>query len=268
MKKILLPTDFSESARKACEYAINLFGDEPVKFVLINSYIIPASTSEMLISISDVLRQNSIENLLTERNFLASQYPEKSKHLEYVSSNGYLDTCLNDLVRQKDVLLIVMGTTGASGLKKFFMGSNAAKVLRNVKCPIITVPHNTQIKTPENISLAVDETFTPSAEVLEPLAEVVRISNANLMPVHIDVSESATASDSSGINDEVLGQEVKNVQSETLLEGLQTFNSDNKIDLLTMVHHKRSFLRGLFDGGNSSEMAMLSAIPLLVLHDK
>ena len=74
MKKILLPTDFSDSARKACEYAINLFGDEPVNFVLVNSYIVPASTSEMLISISDVLRQNSIENLLTERNFLAALY--------------------------------------------------------------------------------------------------------------------------------------------------------------------------------------------------
>ncbi len=269
MKKILLPTDFSDSARKACEYAINLFGDEPVNFVLVNSYIVPASTSEMLISISDVLRQNSIENLLTERNFLAALYPSKSKQLEYISTNGYLDTCLHELTKQHDVQLIVMGTTGASGLKKFFMGSNAAKVLRNVKCPIITVPHTMEVKTPTNICLALDDNFTPSNEVLEPLTEVVRISNANLKPVHIDVNESATAASSANnFEHEVLGHEVQNVHSENVMEGLQAFNTENQIDLLTMIHHKRSFLRGLFDGGNSSEMAMLSNIPLLVLHDK
>ncbi len=268
MKKIILPTDFSESARKACEYAINLFGNEPVNFMLVNSYIIPASTSEMLISISDVLRQNSIENLLAERNFLAALYPEKAKQLEYATYNGYLDTCLYNLSKEHDVQLIVMGTTGASGLKKFFMGSNTAKVLRNVNSPILTVPFHAEVKTPTSISLAVDDIFLPDNEVLEPLTEIVRISNAYLLPFHIEVGESTPATVQATYGNEVLGQTVQNIHSESVLEGLQSFNDKNNIDLLTMIHHKRSFLRGLFDKGNSSEMAMLSGTPLLVLQDK
>lgn len=266
MKKILLPTDFSESARKACEYAINLYGNEPVEFVLVHSYIIPASTSEMLISISDVLRQNSIENLHAERNFLAALYPSKSKQLEYVSLNGYLDTSLNQLLRETDVHLIVMGTTGASGFKKMFMGSNAAKVLRNVNCPIITVPHTAQVKLPSHVSLALDDNFTPDNEVLEPLTELVRITNANLHPVHIEVAEKENNKVMAN-NLQVLGNEVENVPSASVMEGLNNYNEQNQVNLLTMIHHKRSFLQGLFDRGNSSEMAMLSQIPLLVLHD-
>jgi nucleotide-binding universal stress UspA family protein len=38
--------------------------------------------------------------------------------------------------------LIVMGTHGASGIRKFFIGSSAEKVVKIASCPVLTIPSN------------------------------------------------------------------------------------------------------------------------------
>lgn len=268
MKKIILPTDFSEGAEKACEYAINLFGESPVTFVLVNSYVIPTSTSEMLISVNDVLGQSSLENLLRQRNRLTTKFPHIADKLEYLSFNGYLETSLNRLADKGGADLVVMGTSGASGFKRFFIGSNASKVLQEVNCPILTIPFNASSEKPQDIALALDGKYIPTNEVLAPLTEILHLCHAELKPVHINLPE-VPAPSMSWIEEEraLLGFEVENVNSDSVTEGLQVFNRENNIDLLAMIHHKRSFLQQLFKRANSAEMAKLSSIPLLVLHD-
>ncbi len=42
----------------------------------------------------------------------------------------------------ENISLIVMGTNGASGLREFFMGSEAYRVVKNAPCPVLTIPGN------------------------------------------------------------------------------------------------------------------------------
>ena len=44
----------------------------------------------------------------------------------------------------KEIDLIVMGTHGVSGLREFFMGSNAYRVVKNSPSPVITIPGDNQ----------------------------------------------------------------------------------------------------------------------------
>jgi nucleotide-binding universal stress UspA family protein len=44
----------------------------------------------------------------------------------------------------KEIDLIVMGTHGVSGLREFFMGSNAYRVVKNSPCPVMTIPGENQ----------------------------------------------------------------------------------------------------------------------------
>lgn len=274
MKKILLSTDFSPAARKACEYAVQLFKDEPVKYILVNSFEIPASTSEMLISIVDVLSQNSEEGLMREKNHLISLFPDKVNDIDIHSENGYLDNVLRSFIDMGDISLVVMGTTGASVFRKFFLGSHTSSVLHNVNCPILVVPAGSKIKRPYRLALALDSDTAPSRNILAPLKEILDQFHCSLRPVHINTQRIHMKPMHEGnlavqeeVYSKVLGYPVINMRSESVAEGLQNFISEYNIDLLSMIHHQRSFITDFFHNSKSREMAMLSEIPLLVLND-
>lgn len=275
MKTIILPTDFSDSARKACEYALNLFKDEPVNFILLNSYVMPASSAEMLISLNDVLRQSSVEGLQHEREYLASRYPAQANYLQERSEHGYLENVLLRIVRNEPIHMIIMGTTGASGFKKFFFGSNATTVLRNVDAPILTIPNPAVVKKPKTIALALDNYLTPSSKTLAPLMNLVERFDAELRPVHIHhtpVAASTAGTEpieaSEAVNTQVMGRPLENIYAEKVLDGLHNFITENDIDMVVMIHRNRSFLSNLFHSSNTREMAMLSTTPLLVLPEQ
>ena len=70
MKKILLPTDFSDNARNAINYALSLYKDENCKFYLLNTYTpiiynydYRMSAGGYLGEVADVVRENSLEKL-------------------------------------------------------------------------------------------------------------------------------------------------------------------------------------------------------------
>ncbi len=270
MKKILLPTDFSESSRHACEYALNLYQDDDVRFILINTYVMPVSTAEMLISINDVLSQSSEEGLEEEKNYLESTYPDLWNRIEVRSINGFLENVLLKIIQNENIDMIIMGTTGASGFKKFFFGSNAAKVLRHVNCPTLTVPLSAPIVKPANIVLALDGDHLPDLTVIEPLIDVTKRFQAKLEPLHVNTDPMQIESPANAMTNHIpamhaFGNPMQNIKATTVLSGLQSFINSNKVDMLAMIHHKRSFIKELFHHSNTREMAMLGATPLMVL---
>ncbi|RMG83540.1 MAG: universal stress protein, partial [Bacteroidetes bacterium] len=130
MKKILLPTDFSENSLKSIEYAINLFKEETVEYFLLNAYMPPQAGAAMLVSIDDILKEDSIKNLRKLHRKLSEKYNELKFEMSYESVKGTLEYGVQYMVRNYGVDLIVMGTKGASGVKEVLVGSNTAEVVR------------------------------------------------------------------------------------------------------------------------------------------
>ena len=56
---IFVPTDFSEDADKALKYALELARKAKAKIIVFNSYEIPYSTSGMIVSVTDVLKEDA-----------------------------------------------------------------------------------------------------------------------------------------------------------------------------------------------------------------
>ena len=75
MKKIMLLTDFSESSRNACMYAIKLFGDKDVHYTLVNSFMDPSLDAQPLNSILELLRERSNRDLESELTILRKNFP-------------------------------------------------------------------------------------------------------------------------------------------------------------------------------------------------
>src|SRR5690606_3120404 len=81
--------------------------------------------------------------------------------------------------------MIVMGTKGASGLKKIVIGSNAGAVVTKVKCTTLIVPEKASFKPLQEIALPTDFSLSYGIGTLEPLFEMLERCNATLRILHM-----------------------------------------------------------------------------------
>lgn len=141
LKKILVPTDFSEFSDKALNYAVAFAEQFGARLILLH-VVEPAVYPEnymMVPQTFDDLNQNLI-NAAKER--LAKVVLERiSQRFEAESEIrlGRPYTEIVDAAKSKNVDLIIIGTHGYTGLKHVVLGSTAERVVRYAPCPVLTV---------------------------------------------------------------------------------------------------------------------------------
>lgn len=272
-KHIVLPTDFSQNARNASIYAIKLFGVDNVEYTLLNCYSMPHSGADMLISLIDILRAESEEGLEEERIALTTLYPDLTDNLKTTSVNGFLENVLSKINRKERIDVVVMGTTGASGLMKAFWGSTTASVMKRVKVPVLAIPSNLAFNRLQEISIALEPGELAKYRYPAMLRELIELNNASVSLVSVN-DESASSSDTvfkSVANGEIpmpYNAQPFQVIEKDPIEGITHFIDDHKTDLLVMIAHSYGYFKDLFHQSSTREMAMISKVPLLVFHDR
>ena len=141
MKNILLPTDFSENSWNAIKYAIHFFEKETCNFYLLyvnrlnnalindSPYIASGDVLEDVYTTSAKLELNKILKRILK------EFSLNKRHRFYkLSDYNFFIESIRKHVEEKNIDCIVMGTKGASGLKKIIAGSNTGDVITKVKC--------------------------------------------------------------------------------------------------------------------------------------
>jgi nucleotide-binding universal stress UspA family protein len=146
IKSILVPIDFSDVATNALKTAVAIATRQLTTVTLIhvveNTYhLVPAEAGPAmggtLGTILPELLRVAHENL----NALAREV--RTNHdlvVDHVVQTGNPADEICRWAHQKSNDVIVMGTHGASGIREFFMGSNAYRVVKNAPCPVMTIP--------------------------------------------------------------------------------------------------------------------------------
>src|SRR5215470_5568615 len=136
LKNIVFATDFSPAASAALPFAgsiatqfgANLFA---VHAKAPENYALPATE---VWPIANEQLERETESLKTD---LRENYP--SVPTEVITLDGGVVTVIDELAKEKNADLIVLGTNGRRGIGKFFLGSVAEEVLRKAPCPVLTV---------------------------------------------------------------------------------------------------------------------------------
>ena len=137
-KKILVPTDGSEFAKKAQKHALflaNVTGAEIVAVsVTENNFVNGLPWYDDGYQLNQVLKERSEENLAD-----FDKLNENNIKISHVIKEGSPAKCILEVAKEEDIDLIVMGSSGKSGFDRFIMGSVADKVVNSAKCAVLVI---------------------------------------------------------------------------------------------------------------------------------
>ena len=145
MKTILVPTDFSETAKNAAVYAISFAKQvKAAKIILYNAFQTPVVTDPnmALVDVIDIdeLKRNSEVHLERFKTVLLPFCAGTDITIETLSEYGMVSVDINEICGNNNIDVIVMGVTGAGKLTETLIGSFAIDVARHSQVPVIIVP--------------------------------------------------------------------------------------------------------------------------------
>lgn len=276
MKKILIPTDFSENAYGAVAYAVQLFAGEECTFFLLHSYTPAIYQSEYLlhspgqIGLGDIYRIDSEDQLKLFREKTIAQYNDPKHRFEIHSAFSVLMEAIDDLVQEAEIDLIIMGTQGATGAKEIFLGSNTVHAIKRAKKPILAIPFHYEFEAPKKILFPTDFEIDYQFDLLKELFHIADLHKATMDIMHIHENYELDAHQQ--IYKAKLGRLLSDkkhyfheIPDQGIIEAINDFQVKYSVNFLVMVRNKHTFLENLFSKPVINQIGFHTNIPFLVL---
>jgi len=181
IRSILVPIDFSQVSLNALETAVAISKRQLTTLTLIhvveNTFrlVVPEAGAAAGSILPELIRKANedlnelAKSLRTQHDLVVNHTIQSGNPADEICSWGH----------QKAIDLIVMGTHGASGLREFFMGSNAYRVVKNAPCPVMTLP-GTQAWTNFKKILFPVRMIPNALDKYDVLRPIVRKNNSTL----------------------------------------------------------------------------------------
>ena len=271
MKRILLPTDGSENAEHALNYAIQLFEGEQVEFILFRSIEIQAYSADLPIPMMPDLTDAVRGSLNATAARLQDKYAEtKFKFIAQVGS-GSLSFNVEQLVADEAIDLVVMGTMGASGITASIIGSNTTDVISTAKCPVLAVPASADLSIPKEILFATDNKGLADKHVLQPLIFLAGRFGSHIHMMNV-LDEGDFTSVDAAVEGLILDHMLEKVHhtyyfvnANDRVEAIENHLNTHNIDLLVVIPRHNDFFSSIFHRSVTRKLALQSKVPLLAL---
>ena len=136
IKTILFPTDFSEASTSAFRSATEFARSSKARLLIVH-VVVPV----MPIIGGEVAYLPPIETDPSQLQALLERIVPEGPSLEYSHRllEGDPASEIVKLAKSEQVDMIVMGTTGRTGISRLLLGSTAEQVLRHAPCPVLMV---------------------------------------------------------------------------------------------------------------------------------
>lgn len=273
MQTIVVPTDFSKSANNAMMYALELAQRAHAKIVAV--YVMYPNEGVD----NNVYDAFWIDEYIRERRKSMKSWArrfKKSKHLQEVQIEtecrvGFPAASIVYAASDLNADMIVMGTTGASGLSGVLLGSVAGNVISGSKIPVLIVPKKAVFRNHARFVLATDFRMYLDPNTLDILKTTLHIQHTGLDVVHVFVKPDAEPNSK---DEESLSKKLDNIphnfhylHSPNVAQAISDFVQSTDANGVVAVAHEHSLLHKLFSESVSRKLAHHTTVPLLVLHD-
>lgn len=273
MKKILVPTDFSEQSDYAMDLACQIARRAGAQVSVLhlvdmsgfidyaaigNSYSMLGATAGIAFD-EKVLKslQESAEEKMDE---FVGRFSNKDVDIIHKIEFGNAFQNITQEIKDNQVNLTVMGSRGASGIEEFLVGSNTEKVVRHANCPVITVKSKVDFDKIKDIVYASKFTHDET-NVISELKKILDITNARLHLVRVvtpnafESSRNIKSIISKYAEKHALENYTINIYNEIVEEdGIIYFARDIEADMIALSTHGRSGLMHLLSGSIAEDV--------------
>ncbi len=278
MNTILVPTDFSDVARNASEYAVQLANQIGAqKLIFYNAYQVPVVVDAMVAPVEligvDEIRKSSEENIQHFIEGLKERTNSGTLVFEAMSEFNLLSENIDDICRELNVDLIVMGVTGGGKAKEVLIGSTTISVAKNTNVPVIIVPAEASYTPIKQIVLACDFKKVVETTPIHPIKLLLDSTKAKLLVLNVDHEQRKFTPDTpfeSLMLDTLLqgyNPEYYFVDNPDFTEGINNFVLEKNADLIITIPKKHGLFDTLFKRSHTKMLAFHSHVPLMVIHE-
>ncbi|WP_428230146.1 universal stress protein [Flavobacterium sp.] len=270
MKRILVPTDFSEHAENALKAAAQIATKNNSEIIILHMLELPSQMNDAVLGGASIP-----ETMLFIK--------KANETLDEISSRPYLNGIpvieivkmdkpihgISQVSKDYDIDLILMGSHGSSGIEELLIGSNTEKVVRNSEIPVLVIKKDISNFNATNIVFASDfsaETKKPFKKLLnftksfESKLHLVTVCTPNsFKPTH--VAEKAMTNFANEFN---LTNYTTNIYNDTNIEkGIINFSNSIDADIIGMCTHGRTGFAHFFNGSISEGLVNHSVKPVI-----
>jgi nucleotide-binding universal stress UspA family protein len=268
VKRVLLSTDFSDNAASAIEYALRLFGSDQVNYYLLNSYSLVSNVPEMLISLEDILHEQSEKGLARTLDRIKKEH--QTLDIETLSVYGDAHSTIKKIADDRGVDLVVLGNKGDL-LDEAIYGRTATQLVNRVNQPMLVVPQNCKCEEPRKILLATDLNQIEDLSVLDSMLGIARKFNAEVVVLNVSRS-----SDKQKVQQAIRRLDFNNhfegissrfevVDNDDIIDGINEYSKGHHADLLVLFPKRYPYFKNLFHKSVTKNILRHSDIPIMVI---
>ncbi len=267
-KTIIVGTDFSKGSYVALELAVDI-----AKKIHANIQLIWVCREKMLYTDD---QNNYVRNLATQKmDDLCEKYQTQLEGttITPMIMQGKVAPMLAAQAEKANATMIVIGTNGASGFEKYWMGSTAVRIVQEATCPVLSiregfnfhkslerilVPLNMSTNSRQKLPVAVKMAKAFNAHI-HLLGQYENNSQAQTVGIYMKQAETFLQKQNVAYTSETML--AKNLPEEALAYA-DTINAD----LIVISTEQEQVLSSLFIGTNAQQFVHHSLIPILSVH--
>jgi len=278
MKKILVPTDFSDQAQMAIDLASQIAKKTGATVKLVHVYEYPVATAYTTLDVGgpdpiegelarEMVDQNK-KQLVDEAKKLSEQGINVEQELKM--GNPFIN--LSEELKDENVDLVIMGSKGATGLEEALIGSNTEKIVRHANCPVISLKQPLDVDSVKNIVFAAnykesDEKLLAALKKLQNLfgatIHFVRVNTLNNFEPDSFAKKRMKGWMRSNKFEDFTLRIYNDVEEE---DGINHYAEEINADLLALGTHGRTGLGRLFSGSLAEDVVNHSNRPIWTYH--
>lgn len=269
-KKILFPTDFTDSAEKAFEYALEISKKLDAELHLFHAIEEPYDFAVRIEEQIQIQKDRAYEKFQTmmEEARDSKQYSSLPVYSEI--KRGKPSISIREKARDIGAALIIVGTKGESSLKRILYGNVTSNIILESDIPVFTVPENSKKPYLDRFIFATDL----RSNDLKSLQKTVNFAHPFNAVIHVLHVDEKTSEDFElkirGFKDLINEKidydnlEFKVVEAQRFSEGVSHYLDEFPASVLIITRYKKMFLKTLLWANNTQELSYHTTVPMMV----
>lgn len=267
-RTIIVGTDFSKGSYVALELAVDIANKMKADIQLV------WVCREKMLYTDD--QNNYVRNLATQKmEDLCEKYQAKlsGTKIESFIMHGKVAPVIASMAQKANALMIVIGTNGASGFEKYWMGSTAVRIVQEATCPVLSiregfnfhkdlerilVPLNMTVNSRQKLPVAVKMAKAFGAKI-HVLGQYENTSQAQTIAIYMKQAETF-------LQKQNIPYIAETMQSKALADDMLAYADTISADLIVISTEQDQVLSSLFIGTTAQQLVHHSLIPILSVH--